>query len=113
LPLAIGGLEARGKTIPARGWRMPAHPRESRGILLLACRSRVRANVVSATREGPAVCEHREAIMVISEYEQRFHPPAPSLHQIVRAAQGGSRDRRRRRIWAVAAAIGVLVVGCI
>jgi hypothetical protein len=49
--------------------------------------------------------------MSMSEYEERFRPPGPSLHQIFTATGGRRREpRRRRRIWVVAAAVGVLTV---
>jgi hypothetical protein len=52
-----------------------------------------------------------EVIMSISEYEERFRPPAPSIHQIFAATGGRRREpRRRRRSWVVAAAVGVLTV---
>jgi len=49
--------------------------------------------------------------MSVSEYEERFRPPAPSLHQIF-AATKGRRQRRRRRIWVAAAVVGVLTIAC-
>jgi hypothetical protein len=51
----------------------------------------------------------------MSEYEERFRAPAPSLHQTFAATRGRSRGRsrgrrRRRRIWVAAAAVGVLTI---
>jgi hypothetical protein len=49
--------------------------------------------------------------MIMSEYEERFRPSAPSLHQTFAATRGRNRGRRRhRRIWVAAAAVGVLMV---
>ena len=48
--------------------------------------------------------------MSMSEYEERFRPPAPSLYQTLTVAAGRNAGRRRRRIWVVAAAIGVLAI---
>jgi hypothetical protein len=49
--------------------------------------------------------------MTMSEYEERFRTPAPSLHQIVAAARGPNATRRRsRRFWVAASLLGVLTV---
>ena len=48
--------------------------------------------------------------MSMSEYEERFRPRAPSLYQTLTVAGGRNAGRRRRRIWVVAAAIGVLAI---
>jgi len=48
--------------------------------------------------------------MTMSEYEERFRPPAASLYQTLTVASGRNAGRRRRRIWVVAAAIGVLAI---
>jgi hypothetical protein len=48
--------------------------------------------------------------MVVNEYEERFCPPAPSLHEIFASTKGPSQKRRRRRIWLVAAAVGLLTI---
>jgi hypothetical protein len=54
--------------------------------------------------------DRREVIMSMSEYEERFRPPAPSIHQIFAATRGRRQERWRwRGIWLVAA-IGVLTV---
>jgi hypothetical protein len=49
--------------------------------------------------------------MTVSEYEERFRPPAPSLHQtfaeVRRPRRGG---RRSRRLWVTAALIGVMTI---
>ena len=53
----------------------------------------------------------REVIMTMSEYEERFRPPAPSLHQtfaeVRRPNRGG---RRNRRLWVTAALVGVMTI---
>ena len=49
--------------------------------------------------------------MTVSEYEECFRLPAPSLHEIFTATRGRNQGRRRlQRIWLVAAAIGVLTI---
>ena len=48
--------------------------------------------------------------MTMSEYEERFRPPGPSFHQTYAATRG--RTTGRRRIWLVAAAVGVLTLTC-
>jgi hypothetical protein len=49
--------------------------------------------------------------MTMSEYEERFRPPAPSLHQtfaeVRRPSRGG---RRSRRLWVTAAFFGVMTI---
>lgn len=51
-----------------------------------------------------------EVSMMMSEYEERFRPLAPFLHQTFAAARGQNEARRRRRIWVTATAIGLLVI---
>ena len=47
--------------------------------------------------------------MTMSEYEERFRPPAASLHQIFSATRGPDRRRRRsQHLWAVAVLVGVM-----
>jgi hypothetical protein len=48
----------------------------------------------------------------MSQYEERFLPPAPSLHQTFAAAAGRGEKRWRRRIWAAAAEAGALAIIC-
>jgi len=49
--------------------------------------------------------------MTMSEYEERFRTPAPSLHQIFAATRGPNTTRRRsRRLWVAASVLGVLTV---
>src|SRR5262249_3250553 len=60
--------------------------------------------------EGSTAPDNREVAMSISEYEERFRPPAASLYQTLIVASGRNAGRRRRRIWVVAAAIGVLAI---
>jgi hypothetical protein len=50
--------------------------------------------------------------MTVSQYEERFRRPEPSLHQIFAAAGGRSDKRWWRRIWVAAAAVGVLAITC-
>ena len=49
--------------------------------------------------------------MTMSEYEERFRPPAPSLHQTFAEVRGSNRGgRRSRRLWVAAALVGVATV---
>ena len=48
--------------------------------------------------------------MIMNEYEERFRSQAPALRQIFAATRGRNQERRRRRIWVAAAAVGVLMV---
>ena len=49
--------------------------------------------------------------MIMSEYEERFRSPTPSLHQIFAEARGPNRGRwRSRRLWAAAALVGVMTL---
>jgi hypothetical protein len=43
--------------------------------------------------------------MSMSEYEERFRAPAPSLHQRFAAMRGPRRERRRIRLFWIAAAV--------
>ena len=46
--------------------------------------------------------------MTISEYEERFRPPAPSVHQAFFDMHGPKwTRRRRRRLWIAAALLGL------
>jgi len=50
-------------------------------------------------------------IMTMSEYEERFRPPAPSLHQTFTEVRGPNRgERRSRRLWVTAALVGVMTI---
>ena len=50
--------------------------------------------------------------MTMSEYEERFRPPAPSLHQTFAEVRGPNRGgRRSRRLWVTAAfLVGVMTI---
>ena len=49
--------------------------------------------------------------MIMSEYEERFRSPPPSLHQIFAEARGPNRGRwRSRRLWAAVALAGVMTL---
>ena len=51
--------------------------------------------------------------MTMSEYEERFRSPTPSLHQIFAAALGPNRDRRGSlRLGVAAALVGVMTMTC-
>src|SRR5258707_872577 len=53
----------------------------------------------------------REVIMTMSEYEERFRPPAPSLYQTFAEVRGSNRGgRRSRRLWVAAALVGVMTI---
>ena len=66
---------------------------------------RVRADVEAALSpdnnremsEGPTFSDAREVIMTMSEYEERFRPPTPSLHQTFTEVRGPNRGGRRSR----------------
>src|SRR5271170_3505908 len=62
---------------------------------------------------GSILPGRREVIMTISEYEERFRFPAPSLHQTFAMTRGSNRGRRRtRRLWVAAAVVGVMTMTC-
>jgi len=47
--------------------------------------------------------------MTVREYEERFGPPAPSVHQALIDMHGPKwTRRRRRRLWIAAALLGLL-----
>jgi len=49
--------------------------------------------------------------MTMSEYEERFRSPTPSLHQVFAEARGSNRARRRRRpFWVAAVLVGTMSV---
>jgi hypothetical protein len=49
--------------------------------------------------------------MTMSEYEERFRPPAPSLHHTFAEVRGPDRGgRRSRRLWVTAALVGVMTI---
>src|SRR5215831_17103586 len=61
--------------------------------------------------EGSTFSNLREVIMTMSEYEERFRPPAPSLHQTFAEIRGPNRGGRRgRHLWVVAALVGVMTI---
>jgi hypothetical protein len=51
----------------------------------------------------------QEGVMTVSEYEERFRPPAPSVHQAFIDMHGPKWKRRRRlRLWIAAALLGLM-----
>jgi hypothetical protein len=59
--------------------------------------------------EGSTLPDRGEGIMTMSEYEERFRFPTPSLHQTFAEARGPNRGRRRSRpFWVAAALVGVM-----
>src|SRR5215472_12527759 len=61
--------------------------------------------------EASTFSNPREVIMTMSEYEERFRPPAPSLHQTFAEVRGPNRGgRRRQRLWVTAALLGVMTI---
>jgi hypothetical protein len=61
--------------------------------------------------EGSTFSNLREVIMTMSEYEERFRPPAPSLHQTFTEVRGPNRGGRRSRyLWVSAALVGVMTI---
>src|SRR5215472_7196211 len=75
-----------------------------------------RGGVVSRTtagkyRKGSTFADAREVIMTMSEYEERFWPPAPSLHQTFAEVRRPNRGGRwSRRLWVTAALVGVMTI---
>ena len=50
-------------------------------------------------------------MMTMSEYEERFRPPAPSLHRtFAEVRRPNQRGRRSRRLWVTAALVGVMTI---
>src|ERR1700746_3708361 len=61
--------------------------------------------------EGSTFSNAREVIMTMSEYEERFRPPAPSLHQTFAEVRGPHRrERGGRRLWGAAALVCVMTI---
>jgi hypothetical protein len=61
--------------------------------------------------EGSISIDRREVIMTMSEYEERFLSPTPSLHQTFAAIRGPNRGlQRRRRFWVAAALVSVMTM---
>ena len=53
----------------------------------------------------------RDVIMTMSEYEERFRPQAPSLHQTFAEVRRPNRGGRpSRRLWVTAALVGVMTI---
>ena len=49
------------------------------------------------------------AVMTVSEYEERFRPQAPSVHQVFIDMHGPKwTRRRRRRLWIAVALLGLM-----
>jgi hypothetical protein len=59
--------------------------------------------------EASTFSNPREVIMTMSEYEERFRPPTPSLHQTLAEVRGPNRGGRRRQRVRVAAALVVVM----
>src|SRR6516162_1930681 len=58
--------------------------------------------------------DRREVTMTMREYEERFRPPPPSLHQIFVGIRGPNHSRLRiRYLWAVAALVGGFIAGAV
>ena len=56
---------------------------------------------------GLELADRREVMMSMSEYEERFRSPTPSLHQIFAATGRPNRGRQwARRLWVAAALVG-------
>ena len=73
-----------------------------------------RGGVVSGQQSGKyrmTFSNLREVIMTMSEYEERFRPPAPSLHQTFAEVRGLNRGgRQNRRLWVTAALVGAMTI---
>jgi hypothetical protein len=51
--------------------------------------------------------------MTMSEYEERFRSPTPSLHQTLAVTRRPNRGRRwSRRLWVAAVLVGVMTTTC-
>ena len=57
--------------------------------------------------EGSTLPDRGVGIMTMSEYEERFRSPTPSLHQTFAEARGPNRGRSRP-FWVAAALVGVM-----
>ena len=74
-------------------------------------RSLPRSSAIESRQPGRPSRDRREVIMTMSEYEERFRSPLPSLYQISAAARGAYRGRRRGRyFWVAAALVGVMTM---
>jgi len=92
---------APGHSVDAAG----SHGR--RGGVVLGNSREIRPEI----SEGSTFSNLREVIMTMSEYEERFRPPAPSLHQTFSEVRGPNRGgRRSRRLWISAALVGVMTI---
>ena len=61
--------------------------------------------------KGETFSNVREVIMTMSEYEERFRPPAPSLHQTFAEVRGPNRGGRwNRRLWVTATLVGLMAI---
>jgi len=77
----------------------------------LTSRRRCLRTTAGKCAEGSTFSNLREVIMTMSEYEERFRPPAPSLHQTLAQVRGSNRGgRRNRRLWVAAALVGVVTI---
>jgi hypothetical protein len=92
---------------------------DRRGMPRSAWMRRVRTDVEAALSpdnsreisEGSTFSNLREVIMTMREYEERFRPPAPSLHQTFAEIRGPKRGgRRSRRLWVTATLVGVMTI---
>jgi hypothetical protein len=104
------GLSIRGSFI--RYWIDTACP-------VTSLMRRIRADVEAALSadnsrkisEGSTFPNAREVTMTMSEYEERFRPPAPSLHQTFAEVRRPSPEgTRSRRLWVMAALLGVMTI---
>ena len=63
--------------------------------------------------KGLELADHQEVMMSMSQYEERFRSPTPSLHQIFAATGGPNRGRQwARRLWVAGALVGVMTISC-
>jgi hypothetical protein len=75
--------------------------------------SRQRPGSTLEIPEGSRLLDRGEVIMSMSEYEERFRPQTPSLHQVFAAARGPKSERRGNlRLWVAAALVGVMTMTC-
>jgi hypothetical protein len=65
-------------------------------------------------RNGSALSDCRKVSVTMSEYEERFRSPTPSLHQTFAEILEPNRSRRQiRDLWVAAALVGVIIAAAV
>src|SRR5262252_7528223 len=91
--------------------RQPNGHRDPTGVIGISalCRLPDHSYVVGSTSLPPG--HNTGATDFLTEVEERFRPPAPSLHQTLAQVRGSNRrGRRNRRLWVAAALVGVVTI---